>query len=202
MKLNLPQTSLYNVGWLVGWLVGQLNDWTFQTTSKQQNPSTEAFLAVNKKTAWAISRSAMRAYSIYQLAGTRREKERTGHRIECFYLQKQKRIRQKKMFFWFLFLSQTYSLIDTATLRSTEAQGRAIEEGLLVDRGYWFVCVFFVELLISDTVDAASGQLNNVPNQHNTLARFSRMLHSPNSVCLSLFVYLPPVTTMTSIVRI
>ncbi|KAL1235781.1 Membrane protein insertase YidC [Trichinella pseudospiralis] len=115
----------------------------------------------------------MRAYSIYQLAGTRREKERTGHRIECFYLQKQKRIRQKKMFFWFLFLSQTYSLIDTATLRSTEAQ-----------------------------VDAASGQLNNVPNQHNTLARFSRMLHSPNSVCLSLFVYLPPVTTMTSIVRI
>ncbi|KAL1235782.1 Uncharacterized protein TPS_05155 [Trichinella pseudospiralis] len=160
-------------GWLVGWLVGQLNDWTFQTTSKQQNPSTEAFLAVNKKTAWAISRSAMRAYSIYQLAGTRREKERTGHRIECFYLQKQKRIRQKKMFFWFLFLSQTYSLIDTATLRSTEAQ-----------------------------VDAASGQLNNVPNQHNTLARFSRMLHSPNSVCLSLFVYLPPVTTMTSIVRI
>ncbi|KRY69188.1 hypothetical protein T4A_5534 [Trichinella pseudospiralis] len=121
-------------GWLVGWLVGQLNDWTFQTTSKQQNPSTEAFLAVNKKTAWAIS-------------------------------------------------SQTYSLIDTATLRSTEAQGRAIEEGLLVDRGY-------------------CGQLNNVPNQHNTLARFSRMLHSPNSVCLSLFVYLPPVTTMTSIVRI
>ncbi|KRZ08068.1 hypothetical protein T11_10668 [Trichinella zimbabwensis] len=124
------------VGWLVdrlvGWLVDRLVEKRVLETGYRQNPLTGTFLAVNKKTAWAISRSAMRAYSIYQLAGTRREKERTGHRIECFYLQKQKRIRQK-LFFYFLFLSQTYSLIDTAALESTEAQSRAIEG--VVDRG-------------------------------------------------------------------
>ncbi|KRX79898.1 hypothetical protein T06_14737 [Trichinella sp. T6] len=40
--------------------------------------------------------------------------------------------------------SQTHYLIDTAALESTEAEIRA--------------------LLIFDTVDAASGQLNNLPN--------------------------------------
>ncbi|KRZ75392.1 hypothetical protein T10_617 [Trichinella papuae] len=119
------------VGWLVDQLVGNVEKRVLET-GYRQNPLTETFLAVNKKTAWAIS-------------------------------------------------SQTYSLIDTAALESTEAQSRAIEG--VVDRG-------------------CCGQLNNMPNQHNTLARFSRMLHSQNSVCLSLSVYLPPVTTMTSIARI
>ncbi|KRX23716.1 hypothetical protein T07_7240 [Trichinella nelsoni] len=137
-----------SVGWLVGWLVslttGRFKKRVLETGYKQ-NPSMETFLAVNKKTAWAISRSAMRAYSIYQLAGTERERE-TENRSP-----------------------QTHYLIDTAALESTEAEIRAVERA--VDSG----CLF---LLIFDTVDAASGQLNNLPN---TLARYSRILHSQNS---------------------
>ncbi|XP_003379213.1 hypothetical protein Tsp_02882 [Trichinella spiralis] len=81
---------------------------------------------------------------------------------------------------------QTHYLIDTAALESTEAEIRAVERA--VDRGYLFVC-----LLIFDTVDAASGQLNNLPN---TLARFSHMLHSQNSVCLT---KLPNMSTLSTV---
>ncbi|KRY21811.1 hypothetical protein T12_7314 [Trichinella patagoniensis] len=43
------------VGWLVVWLAGWMVEKRVLETGYKQNPSMEMFLAVNKKTAWAIS---------------------------------------------------------------------------------------------------------------------------------------------------
>ncbi|KRX61279.1 hypothetical protein T09_6885 [Trichinella sp. T9] len=53
MKLQ-KQPVGWLVVWLAGWSVGNVEKRVLETGYKQ-NPSMETFLAVNKKTAWAIS---------------------------------------------------------------------------------------------------------------------------------------------------